>query len=126
MRPAEIIERAAEEGVLLALSPTGSISAKGNQSTVDRWLPTIRQSKAAIIAELLLESRRAKVRAMLRDNPGNRYAIEVVDANAEPVVVSIGIRHIATFEMDIPRAYYDGAVLVELIEKHIRDEHANA
>jgi len=31
MSPAEIIERATEEGVLLALSPSGSISAKGDQ-----------------------------------------------------------------------------------------------
>jgi hypothetical protein len=50
MSPAEIIERATEEGVLLALSSSGSISAKGDQSAIDRWLPTIRQSKTAIIA----------------------------------------------------------------------------
>jgi hypothetical protein len=78
MSPAEIIERATEEGVLLALSPSGSISAKGDQAVIDRWLPEIKQSKAAIIAELQLERRRAKVLAMLRDNPGIRYAIEVL------------------------------------------------
>ena len=33
MSPAEIIERATEEGVQLALSPSGSISAKGDQSS---------------------------------------------------------------------------------------------
>jgi hypothetical protein len=55
MSPAEIIERATEESVLLALSPSGSISAKGDQSAIDRWLPAIKQSKAAIIAELQLE-----------------------------------------------------------------------
>jgi hypothetical protein len=94
MSPAEIIERATEEGVLLALSPSGSISAKGDQSAVDRWLPAIKQSKAAIIAELQLEQRRAKVLAMLRDNLGIRYAIEVADANTDPVIVSIGIRNV--------------------------------
>lgn len=52
MSPTEIIERATEEGVLLALSPSGNISAIGDQSAIDRWLPTIRQSKAVIIAEL--------------------------------------------------------------------------
>ncbi len=126
MSPAKIIERAGEEGVLLALSPSGSISARGDQSAIDRWLPTIRQSKAEIIAQLQLGRNRAKVLAMLRDNPGIRYAIEVADANSDPVIVSIGIRNVATFEMSIPQAYYDAFALLELIEKHTGDEHANA
>ncbi len=116
MSPTEIIERANEEGVLLALSPSGSISAKGDQSAIDRWLPTIKQSKAAIIAELQLERRRAKVLAMLHENPSIRFAIEVVDANTDPVIVFIGIRNVATFEMNIPQAYYDAIALFELIE----------
>lgn len=125
MSPCEIIERASEEGVLLALSPSNCISVRGEQGVVDRWLPAIRQSKAAIIAELLHQCRRAKVLAMLRDNLGVRYAIEVVNASADPVIVSIGIRNIATFEMNIPQAHYDAFVLLELIEKHTGDEHAN-
>ncbi len=52
MSPTEIIERAAEGGVLIALSPSGRISAKGVQSAIDRWLPAIRQNKAAIIGLL--------------------------------------------------------------------------
>jgi hypothetical protein len=126
MSLAEIIERATEEGVLLALSPSGSISAKGYQAVIDRWLPEIKQSKAAIIAELQLERRRAKVLSMLRDNPGIRYAIEVADANTDPVSLSIAIRSVATFELNIPQAYYDASALLELIEKHTGDEHANA
>jgi hypothetical protein len=49
MSPTEIIERAAEGGVLVAFSPSGKISAKGVQSAIDRWLPAIRQNKTAII-----------------------------------------------------------------------------
>jgi hypothetical protein len=49
MNPTKIIERAAEDGVLLALSPSGGISAKGAQSAIDRWLPALRQSKAEIV-----------------------------------------------------------------------------
>ena len=49
MSPTEVIERAAEGGVLVALSPSGRISAKGVQSAIDRWLPAIRQNKDAII-----------------------------------------------------------------------------
>lgn len=125
MSPAEIIERVTAEGVLLALSPSGSISAKGDPSAIDRWLPAIRQSKDAIIVELQLDRRRAKVLAMLRDNPSIRYAIEVVDANTDPVIVSIGIRNVATFEMTIPQAYYDAFALLDLIEKHTGDKHEN-
>ena len=122
MNPNEIIERATEEGVQLTLSPSGSISAKGDQSAIDRWLPAIKQSKAAIIAELQLERRRAKVVTMLHDNPGIRYAIEVIDANTDPVIVSIGIRNVANFEMSIPHHSYDLFTLLELIEKHASGE----
>ena len=102
------------------------IRDRGDPSAIDRWLPAIKQSKAAIIAELQRESRRATVLAVLRDNPDIRYAMEVVDATADPVIVSIGIRNVATFEMNIPQAYYDAFALLELIEKHTGDEHANA
>ena len=51
MSPTEIIDQVTEEGVLLALSPSGGIIAKGAQSVIDRWLPAIKQSKAAIIDE---------------------------------------------------------------------------
>jgi len=125
MSPADIIERASEEGVLIALSPSGCISAKGDQSAVDRWLPAIKQSKAEIIAELQIENRRAKVLTMLRDNPSIRYAIEVADANTDPVIVSIAIRKVATFEMNIPHAHYDAFSLLELIEKHAGDKDAD-
>jgi hypothetical protein len=106
--------------------PRAAFPPKGDQAAIDRWLPAIKQSKAAIIAELQLERRRAKVLSMLRDNPGIRYAIEVADANTDPVSLSIGIRNVATFEMNIPQAYYDASALLELIEKHTGDEHANA
>lgn len=126
MSPAEIIERAAEDGVLLALSPSGNISAKGDQSVIDLWLPTIRQSKAAIIAELQSDCRHAKVLGMLRDKPDARYAIEVIDSNTDPVVVSIAIRNVATFEINIPQAHFDAFTLLELIEEYSGGKRAEA
>ena len=126
MTPVEIIEQATVEGVTLALSPAGTITATGDRAAVSHWLPVIRQSKTEILAELHLERRRTKVLAMLREDPSIRYAIDVVDANTDPVVVSIGIRHVATFEMNIPQAYYNAFALLELIEEHTGDEHANA
>jgi hypothetical protein len=52
MRPAEIIEGANADGVRLSLSPSGGISAKGGQPAIDRWLPMLRQNKAAIVSLL--------------------------------------------------------------------------
>ncbi len=57
MSPTQIIERATEKGVQLGLSRSGNISAKGDQSALDRWPPAIKQSKAAIVAEMQLERR---------------------------------------------------------------------
>lgn len=54
MNTAQIIGGAAKEGILLSVLPTGNISAKGEQSAIDRWLPAIRQNKAGIV--LLLRS----------------------------------------------------------------------
>ena len=115
MSPAEIIERASEEGVLLALSPSGRISAKGNPSVLDRWLPELKQHKEQIISELQLEKRRAKILSILRNNPEVNYAIDVVDPNSDPVLISVGIRKVATFEMTIPKKYYDPFSLLELV-----------
>ncbi len=104
MSPTEIIEMASEEDVLSALSPSGSISARGDQSAIQHWLPAIWQDKAAIIAELHTADRCAKLLAMLRENRGIRYAMEVADANADPVIVAFGIRNVATLKMNIPQA----------------------
>ena len=71
------------------------------------------------------EARRQKVIAMLEAAPGTRYAVLVTDASTDPVVVAVGIREIATFEMEIPHKYYDGMALLELIEKHSGEKYAN-
>ena len=126
MSPAEMSARAPEKGAQLALSAWRSISERGDQSALDRWLPAIKQSKAAIVAEMQLERRRAKVLAMLRENPGIHYAVVVLHANTDAVIVPIDIRHVATFETNIPQAYYDAFALLELIEKHTGDVNANA
>ena len=52
MNPAEIIEQAKAEGVILALSPVGTITATGNEAAVYRWLPLIRENKPGIVAVL--------------------------------------------------------------------------
>lgn len=122
MNTAEIIEQATADGVILALSPTGTIRATGNQSVVDKWLPTIRNNKTDILCELQREYRRAKVLALLE---GKRFALFVDDDKTDPVIAAVGIRDLATFELAIPRHSYDGMVLLELIEKHYGENYAN-
>lgn len=53
MNPATIIHSAAGDGVRLALSPSGTIKASGDQGAVSRWLPRVREHKSAIIKALL-------------------------------------------------------------------------
>ena len=50
--PAEIIESAAADGVKLSLSAAGTVKACGDNTAVNRWLPTIRKHKPGILAAL--------------------------------------------------------------------------
>ncbi len=122
MTPVEIIEQATVDGVILALSPAGTITATGDQTAVDKWLPTIRDNKPSILCELQRERRRAKVQALLE---GKRFALFVDNDKTDPVIAAVAIRDVATFELAIPRHSYDGMVLLELIEKHYGENYAN-
>jgi hypothetical protein len=52
MTPAEIVRHAAEGGVTLKLSPSGTIRAAGDTANVERWLPLVRARKTALISAL--------------------------------------------------------------------------
>jgi hypothetical protein len=119
MKTVEIIEKATADGVSLVLSPTGKIMATGDQLAVDKWLLTIRRNKPDILLELLREQRHTTVRALLVDQP---YAVMVEDDSTDPVIATVGIRDLATFEMVIPKHFFNGMVLAELIEKYSGDE----
>lgn len=125
MNVAEIIEKVARDGVILTLSPVGTITATGDEPAVDRWLPTIRDNKPGILRELQREGRREKVVARLGADPALRYAVHVDDASTDPVVVVVGIRSVASFELEIPSRYYDALALLELIEKHVGERLAS-
>jgi hypothetical protein len=122
MSAAEIIEMATVEGIILTLSNTGCIKVSGNQSVIELWLPTIKQNKAEIINELQRDSRLKKALETLHDNPDIRYAIEVKDPDTDPVVVTVGIRKIAVFELAIPHKYYDSFTLSEVIENFTEEK----
>jgi hypothetical protein len=118
MTPADMIEQAALDGVTVTVTPTGGLKANGAQQAVDRWAPILRDSKAALLAELQLEKRRAGVLAMLQANPDIRYAIEINEPDIDPVMVSLAIRDAATCEVKIPQARFEPFSLLALIEKH--------
>lgn len=133
MTPATIIQRARADGVTLMLSPAGSIKAIGGDDAVERWLPIIRSHKPGIMAELraandtaydtlpdpVAEARRQRVLDMLAEQPGIRYAV-VTDSETEldAVILALAIRGVGTCELRIPKAKYDGVLLLDLIERH--------
>ena len=55
MNAAEIIRAVKAEGVVVALSPSGSIKAVGNESVLNRWRPALKDHKAEIIQLLKKE-----------------------------------------------------------------------
>jgi hypothetical protein len=52
MKLAAIIERAAVDGVSVALSSAGTLKVSGDKAVVDRWVPEIRAHKQQIVAAL--------------------------------------------------------------------------
>jgi hypothetical protein len=125
MSPATIIKEALADGVKLVLTNSGRIKASGDQSVVNRWLPAIQESKAEISAELQRQDRLERVLATLATNPSINYAVEVVDPVTDPVIVTVGVRHIAAFELEIPFACYNGLTLLELIEAQTGQKSSN-
>lgn len=52
MTPEAIIAEVKKDGVHLALSPAGTIKARGDEAAVNRWLPIIQEHKPGIVAAL--------------------------------------------------------------------------
>jgi len=116
MNIASLLESANFDGIHLDLTPEGKLHYSGDPALIAKWLPTLRENKVAIVAELHRERRHAKVVAMLGD--GRKYAVYVADDTTDPVIATCAIRGVATFELAIPRHSYDGLILMELLEKH--------
>ncbi len=130
MTPAVIIERAAADGVRLALSPVGTIKATGDHRAVNRWLPIIREQKPGIVAALreaandeplpdpAAEARRQRVRELLAGHPAKSVLVTDLETDPKAVILTLAIRGRATFELRVPRAKFDGPLLLDLIERH--------
>ncbi len=118
MTPSTIIQLATAEGLKLALSPTGTIKVRGNEETVIRWVPIIREQKSGIVAALSGHLQKAvptattiaperhdntavgvgptvtlqRLLAMLDGDSSLRYAMVVQNPDTDPVSVTLGIR----------------------------------
>jgi hypothetical protein len=118
MSPAEITERSARDGLALSIATDGNIKITGDPSIIDKWLPLIRENKSGIIVLLQSEQRQQRVEDMLTGNPELKYAVLVDDATTDPVLVTVGVRRLAIFNLEIPLAHYDGPALLQIIEEH--------
>jgi len=112
--------RLAREGEAIRAAPRSALT--------DEARDLIRTHKAELLAALTnegdplpdpaAESRRQRVLAMLAERPGVRYAVVVDDPDTDPVRLMVGIRDVATFEVEIPKSKYDPVLLLDLIERH--------
>lgn len=65
------------------------------------------------------EGRRQRVLEMLNRNPTALYVLVTnTEADPEAVILTLSIRGRATCELRIPKAKYDGVLLLDLIERH--------
>jgi len=95
---------------------------------LNHWLPTIRVNKTKILAELQQENQREtcrqKVFTILEENPDiQRATYADTKCNPHNVILTIAIRHFATYEMLISKAKYDPFQLLALIETHEQETH---
>ena len=67
---------------------------------------------------IVIEPWRQRVLDMLGTDPLKKYAIIVDNITTDPVMVSIGIRAIGTFQMAIPLQHYDSFKLLKLVQNH--------
>lgn len=115
MKATSILEYIVADGLALSIADDGSLEITGSQNTIDGWMETIRENKAAILAEL----RRISAQQPFSErSDSGRYSVIVADASTDPVLAEVTIRGLASFTMAIPRAHYDGIALLEVIEQY--------
>jgi hypothetical protein len=86
--------------------------------------PDKRATLAAGIRDSMAERQRRRLLAMLAENPARRYSF-LTDTQTDPeaVLLDLAIRDVGTCQLRIPKAKYDGVLLLDLIEKHGATKH---
>ncbi len=101
------------DGQHLELSPAEKVTT----ALIER----LKKNKPAILRELKAEERKQKVSEMLAENP-TRQRVYITDTTSDPdnVILTIGIRGVATCEMLIPITKYDPFILLTTIDKELK------
>jgi hypothetical protein len=116
MTAAEIIERAREDGLELSLSGEGNLDIIGDEGIIDTWIGIIKENKGAILAELKQPPHETCTKRDVTLQP--RYTVTVTDATTDPVLVKVTIAGLASFDLAIPLAKYDGMAIIDAIERY--------
>jgi hypothetical protein len=106
MKAQAIIDTATADGLTLSIVGD-NIKIDGDQEVIKRWIGTIKENKAAILDEL---------KQPVTLHP--RYTVTVPDATVDPVLVQVTIAGLASFDMTIPLAKYDGMAIIDAIERY--------
>lgn len=69
------------------------------------------------------KARRRRVLAILAEHPNVRRAVVVAVADTDPVLLTVGIRDVATFDLACPAATFDAFALLALIGRHGETVH---
>lgn len=127
MNAPDVLARLAAAGIRLSPLPDGRLWAEPRAALNDDLRQLIRAHKVELLNALesntlpdpAAECQRQRVLEMLAQRPGTRYAA-VTDIEAEPnaVILALAIRGGGTCELRIPKAKYDGVLLLDLIERH--------
>jgi hypothetical protein len=68
----------------------------------------------------IIEPWRQKILDMLGTDSRKKYAMIADNITTDPVMISVGIRSIGTFQMEIPLQQYDGLKLLELLDTTVQ------
>ncbi|AEJ01840.1 hypothetical protein Nit79A3_2049 [Nitrosomonas sp. Is79A3] len=96
------------DGEYLDIAP----AAKVTNELIER----LRKHKPAIIMELQREERRERVLKMLHDRPDiPRAFLTCTESDSQLVIVTVALRGLYSFELQIPKHKYDGFLMLELL-----------
>jgi len=118
-----LLDHFADAGVRIEQADEGKLRVHGQLT--DELRATIREHKAAILAELAandavvdpdVERRRNRALAILADEPERHIA--VVAEPGDPAYVTVAIRGVAVGELTIPAERYDGFALLALMQQY--------
>jgi hypothetical protein len=113
-----LIEQMIADGLTLSISEDGNLDVIGDQEVINRWIGTIKENKAAILAELKQPVTLQEASRNVHETLRSRYIVTVRDATTDPVLVQVTINGLASFDLAIPLAKYDPFAIMDAMDHH--------